>query len=102
MKTHDLFFIPSAEGRDFSSVLREVQEFVAEKHSVLIAESGDESKAQIRRYVLKYLQDKRIAVSGMTSDELADALYTEMAEFGFLTKYIFGSGVEEIDSATRS
>ena len=26
-----------------------------------------------------------------------DALYTEMAEYGFLTKYIFADGIEEID-----
>jgi pilus assembly protein CpaF len=33
----------------------------------------------------------------MTMDELIDAIYSEMAEYGFLTKYIFGSGIEEID-----
>jgi pilus assembly protein CpaF len=26
-----------------------------------------------------------------------DAIYAEMAEYGFLTKYIFGQGIEEID-----
>lgn len=30
-------------------------------------------------------------------DQLVDALYTEMAEFGLLTKYIFGTGIEEIN-----
>lgn len=97
MKTHDLFTKPSAEGRDFSSILREVQEFISAEYSSLIAQGGEESKAQVKRYVLKYLQDHRLAVIGMSSDELVDALYTEMAEFGFLTKYIYGSGVEEID-----
>ena len=24
-------------------------------------------------------------------------IYSEMAEFGFLTKYIYGEGIEEID-----
>jgi pilus assembly protein CpaF len=33
----------------------------------------------------------------MSGEKLADALYTEMAEFGFLTKYVFGEGIEEID-----
>ena len=33
----------------------------------------------------------------MTQEHLVDALYTEMAEFSFLTKYIFGTGIEEID-----
>ena len=38
----------------------------------------------------------------MTTDELIDGIYSEMAEFGFLTKYIYGEGIEEIDGATRS
>lgn len=29
--------------------------------------------------------------------ELVDALYTEMTEYSFLTKYIFADGIEEID-----
>ena len=33
----------------------------------------------------------------MSQSELVDALYTEMAEYGFLTKYIFADGIEEID-----
>lgn len=33
----------------------------------------------------------------MTQEELIDKLYTEMAEFSFLTKYIFGTGIEEIN-----
>ena len=45
----------------------------------------------------KYVQDRRIAVKGYSGDQLVDALYTEMAEFGLLTKYIFGTGIEEIN-----
>ncbi|MFI3228400.1 MAG: hypothetical protein R3Y09_13495 [Clostridia bacterium] len=33
----------------------------------------------------------------MTTQEIVDKIYTEMAEYGFLTKYIFGTGIEEID-----
>ncbi len=58
-------------------------------------DSGD--KEQIKRYIRKYILDRRIAVKEMTVDVLVDALYTEMAEFSFLTKYIFGTGIEEID-----
>ena len=49
------------------------------------------------REIVPYLQENRIAVDGMTASELVDALYTEMAEYGFLTKYIFADGIEEID-----
>ena len=33
----------------------------------------------------------------MTSQQLVDALFTEMAEYSFLTKYIFSEDIEEID-----
>ena len=56
-----------------------------------------DSKEHLKRYISKYIQDSRISVKGMNSEELIDALYSEMAEFGFLTKYIYGKGIEEID-----
>jgi len=36
-------------------------------------------------------------VPGMDTETLIAAIYSEMAEFGFLTKYIYGEGIEEID-----
>ena len=33
----------------------------------------------------------------MSSDELLNKLYTEMAEYSFLTKHIFARGIEEIN-----
>lgn len=101
MSTHSLFFSPT-EGRDFSSVLSEVQEYISENYSNLLTGSDVDAKEQIKRYIRKYIFDRRISVKEMTADALVDALYTEMAEFSFLTKYIFGTGIEEIDSATRS
>lgn len=102
-RTHDLFFSPQDDSRDFSSVLKEVQEYISSKYSTLIVDQGNEEvKEQIKRYITKYVQDYQIAVKGMESQELVDTIYTEMAEFSFLTKYVFGTGIEEIDSATRS
>lgn len=98
LRTHDLFFSPQEETKDFDSVLRDVQEYISGKYSALIEEGGTgEVKAQVKRYIAKYVQDRRVSVRGMTGERLVDALYTEMAEFSFLTKYIFGTGIEEID-----
>ena len=36
-------------------------------------------------------------LAGMTQTELVDAIYSEMAEFGFLTRYIYADGIEEIN-----
>lgn len=98
LRTHDLFFAAEKEGRDFASVLREVQAYLSKEYSSLVTGDGSEEvKAQIRRFAGKYILDHRIAVEGMTTDELIDGIYSEMAEFGFLTKYIYGEGIEEID-----
>ena len=97
MKSSDLFFA-SGESRGFSSVLREVQGYLSKEYSGLVTAGGsDEVKAQIRRFAGKYIQDHRICVAGMGTEELIDAIYSEMAEFGFLTKYVYGEGIEEID-----
>lgn len=102
-RTHSLFFTPETEGKDFSTVLKDVQEYISSNYSVLITDGTmKDSKEQMKRYISKYVQDSRISVKGMSGNELIDALYTEMAEYGFLTKYIYGEGIEEIDSATRS
>ena len=93
-----LFFSPEDKGREFSEVLREVQEYISSKYSTLMIESGNaEVKQQVKRYISQYIADYRITVKGKTADELIDELYTEMAEFSILTKYISGTGTEEID-----
>lgn len=97
-RAHSLFFAPEDAGQDFNFVLQDVQEYISGKYSTLLTGDGNEdAKSQIKRYITKYLQGRRIAVKGYTAGQLADALYTEMAEFGFLTKYIFGTGIEEIN-----
>ena len=96
-RAHNLFFTPSAEGRDFNSVLQEVQEYISGAYAALITGGGEDSKEQLMRYITKYLQDRRIAVAGMTQTELVAAIYSEMAEFGFLTRYIYADGIEEIN-----
>ena len=96
-RAHNLFFTPETEGKDFSSVLQEVQEYISGAYSSLISQGGEDAKEQLQRYITKYLQDQRIAVAGMTQTELADAIYSEMAEYGFLTSYIYGDGIEEIN-----
>ena len=96
-RTHGLFFTPETETKDFNSVLQEVQEYISASYASLITEGGEDSKEQLQRYITKYLQDQRIAVAGMTQAELVDAIYSEMAEFGFLTRYIYGDGIEEIN-----
>lgn len=97
MKSENLFFTPESGEKDFSSLLADVQGYISAHYSALITGDAADAKVQMKRYITKYIQDRRIAVDGMSGNSLVDALYTEMAEFSFLTKYIFGTGIEEID-----
>ena len=84
--SRELFFSPQEE-KDFQTVLKEVQEYISSKYSVLILDGGtEEVKTSIKRYISKYVMDYRIKVRDMDDTELIDTLYTEMAEFSFLTK----------------
>ena len=101
--TQNLFY-RSENTKQFSEVLDEVQSYISSKYSALVVDGinnvgtgNDEIKRQVKRYIGKYLLDYRLSVEGLTQEELIDKLYTEMAEFSFLTKYIFGSGIEEIN-----
>lgn len=73
-RAHNLFFTPETAGKDFNSVLQEVQEYISGSYAALITEGGEDSKEQLQRYITKYLQDKRIAVAGMTQAELVSAI----------------------------
>ena len=96
-RARELFFAPQEKGVTFAEALSQVQGYLAETYATLITEDNSDAKEQMKRRMARYLQENRIAVDGMTASELVDALYTEMAEYGFLTKYIFADGIEEID-----
>lgn len=97
-------FYSADKKHSFNDVLKEVQTFISNNYSALVVEginninsSTDEVKQQVKRYIGKYLLDQKISVEGWSQTELIDKLYSEMAEFSFLTKYIFGSGIEEVN-----
>ena len=96
-RASELFFAPQEKGITFAEALSQVQGYLSETYATLITEDNSDAKEQMKRRMTRYLQENRIAVDGMTASELVDALYTEMAEYGFLTKYIFADGIEEID-----
>jgi len=92
-----MFFTSGNNIKTFPEALNEVQEYISSKFSSLIADSPEEQKAQICSYISKYLTDYSIGVKGFNFDELVARLYAEMAEFSFLTRYLFANDVEEIN-----
>src|SRR5690606_18449744 len=97
MKGVTLFYPASSNKKSFSEVLKEVQEYLSGKYATLISRNAEEQKQQIISYTTKYVMDYRLSVDGLSFDELVERLYAEMAEFSFLTPYLFSHDVEEIN-----
>lgn len=84
-----------AQKIDFVSLLHKSQEYISENYAAALS---DRSKVvQLRSYIEKYLHDSGFEVEGMTFRELSDKLYSEMAEYSVLTKYLGRDEIEEIN-----
>ena len=84
-----------AQTIDFVSLLHKSQEYISENYAAALS---DRSKiVQLRSYIEKYLHDIGFEVECMTFRELADKLYSEMAEYSVLTKYLGRDEIEEIN-----
>ena len=84
-----------AQKIDFVSLLHKSQEYISENYAGALS---DRSKVvQLRSYIEKYLHDSGFEVEGMTFRELSDKLYSEMAEYSVLTKYLGRDEIEEIN-----
>lgn len=83
--------------RSFDELLHEVQEYISCKYALLITDEADQQKDQIKAYITKYLTDYSLDVKDESQEELVERLYAEMAEYSFLTKYLFRNDIEEIN-----
>jgi pilus assembly protein CpaF len=73
---------------EFPELLERVQAFVSQNYASLISKEGGKNKAQLISYIRQYLTQEHLGVENLTTDQLIDRLYTEMAEFSFLTPYL--------------
>ena len=62
----------------FVPLLSKVQEYISTNYAASL--SDNRKFGQLKPYIEKYLRDNGYAVEGMTTNELADKLYCEMAE----------------------
>jgi len=92
-----LFYNIAKNKKEFSEVLKEIQEYLSSKYATMIINNEAEQKQQITAYIAKYLTDYSLGIEGMNSEELVERLYTEMAEFSFLTQYLYVTNIEEIN-----
>ena len=84
-----------ARNIDFWTLLKLTQEYISSHYAAALT---DKNKLhQLKAYIDKYLRDCDYKVEGMTTKELIDKLYCEMAEYSILTPYLGSSDLEEIN-----
>ena len=84
-----------ARNIDFWTLLKLTQEYISSHYAAALT---DKNKLhQLKAYIDKYLRDCDYKVEGMTTKELIDKLYCEMAEYSILTQYLGSPDLEEIN-----
>jgi pilus assembly protein CpaF len=80
---------------EFVQLLHLAQEYISQNYAAALTEKS--KFPQIKTYLEKYLRDNGFTVHGMTTNEVTNKLYSEMAEYSILTKYLGKDEIEEIN-----
>lgn len=87
------------EKDSYEHILAVVQSKIKSNYSELIASNNaDEIKDRLVTAIQKVLVDDKMAVDGLSTTELSNKIYDDMAGASFLNKYIYETpGVEEVN-----
>ncbi len=78
-----------------SSLVSLSQSYIAKNYAAALV---DKSKTEdLKAYISKYLYDTGYSVEGYETKDLVERLFTEMAEYSILTKYLADPDLEEIN-----
>lgn len=91
------YFGTIASEKSFPEVLAEVQNYISTKYATLVSGDSEKNKQQLKNYIRKFLEDEKLSVAGLDQESLIEKLFREMAEYSFLTNYLFSKDVEEIN-----
>ena len=78
---------------EFVPLLRQVQEYISTRYAAALTDKQN----QLRSYISKYLHDYGYTVPGMTSEEVTEKLYRDMAEYSIITPFLGQDNIEEIN-----
>ena len=80
---------------DFVELLSMIQEHISSRYAAALSDSS--KLPQLRKYIENYLIAGGYYVEGISQSQLVDKLYSEMAEYSILTKYLGRDNIEEIN-----
>ncbi len=85
----------------YEDLLKQVQDYMSKTYENLLStEIKDEDVVLVKKYILQFLTSHSIKFEKFSDNELTERLFSDMAEFSFLTNYIRDAekmGLEEID-----
>ncbi|MVB10444.1 Type II/IV secretion system protein [Caprobacter fermentans] len=88
MNKNAAFFLSEKGRLQFPELLKEVQSYFSEQYKDLLNSTDHEQKEMIKPAIRRYLTENRLGAEGMGMEEAINRLYTEMAEYSFLTPYL--------------
>jgi len=97
---NDIFFRAAAtEGITYESILEDVQRYCTEHHAnTLSSEINTEDAGNLlQEFIERYIIKQKYAVEGLSTKELKEKLYEDMAGYSFLKKWIYMPDVEEVN-----
>lgn len=85
----------------YEGLLALVQNYMSQTYESLLSnELKEDDAALVKKYINQYLISNSIKFENYSDDELTEKLFSDMAEFSFLTNYVRDAesiGLEEID-----
>ena len=97
---NDIFFTPvNTEGLSYEQILDDVQHYFTENHATKLASDDKSGKTDevLKDLITQYLVKRKYKTEGLTTSELCEKLYDDMAGYSFLRKWIYAPGVEEVN-----
>lgn len=80
---------------EFTELLSKVQTHLSEHHADAL--NSSKHYDQIKPYIRHYIRSNALFVESMETDEIVDALYSDMVEYSFLTPYLHREDVDEVN-----
>lgn len=97
---NDIFFrAASTEGMTYEGILEDVQRYCTEHHANTLSSETNTEDASVllKEFIEKYIIRQKYAVEGLSTKELKEKLYEDMAGYSFLKKWIYMPDVEEVN-----
>jgi len=79
----------------FPLLLSEAQEYMAKNYASTLYEAN--KTAMVKQYIKQFIIDNNYYVEGCILADVVNSVYTEMAEYSFLTPYLKSKNIEELN-----